>query len=96
MLKQFKREPGSKLTKREKEDLLTVASQRDEDIDLSDIPEIPSGAVLKKFYKPRKTPVTVRLDADVLAWLKSSGTGYQTRINEILRRAMTERIASVR
>lgn len=96
MLKQFKREPGSKLTKREKEDLLAVASQRDEDIDLSDIPEIPPDAILEKFYKPRKMPVTVRLDADVLAWLKSSGTGYQTRINTILRRAMTERIASAR
>ena len=31
---------------------------------------------------------TVRVDADVLAWLKSQGKGYQTRINTILREAM--------
>ncbi|WP_424927034.1 BrnA antitoxin family protein [Amaricoccus tamworthensis] len=39
-------------------------------------------------YRPVKKQVTVRLDADVLAWLKSQGKGYQTRMNEILRREM--------
>ena len=33
-------------------------------------------------------PVTIRIDADVLAWLKSKGKGYQTRINRLLRAAM--------
>ena len=81
----------SKLSKQQREDLRAVASQRDEDIDLSDIPEIreiPSDAVIGKFYRPKKTSVTIRLDADVVAWLKGSGAGYQTRINAYLRRLM--------
>src|SRR3546814_1770868 len=41
-----------------------------------------------RFYKPIKQQVTARLDADVLAWLKSQGTGYQARMNAILRREM--------
>ena len=41
-----------------------------------------------RFYKPTKTATTVRVDADVLAWLKGQGKGYQTRMNAILRRAM--------
>ena len=60
------------------------------DINLSDLPELAdwSGAVAGKFYRPLKKPVTVRLDADVLAWLKKQGKGYQTRINALLRAAM--------
>ena len=42
-----------------------------------------------KFYRPIKQLVTIRLDADVLAWLKNEGNGYQTRINGILREAMS-------
>jgi len=62
----------------------------DEDIDTSDIPEITdwSKAVVGKFYRPIKNSITIRLDADVLAWLRQSGPGYQTRINALLRRAM--------
>lgn len=41
-----------------------------------------------EFYKPIKKPVTLRLDADVLAWFKKQGRGYQTRINRALRRVM--------
>ena len=71
-------------------DLAALRDQRDEDIDLSDIPELTdaSRAVIGKFYRPIKMPVTVRLDADVLGWLKSKGVGYQTRINALLRQAM--------
>lgn len=63
---------------------------RDEEIDTSDIPEVVdwSKGVVGKFYRPIKEPVTIRLDADVLAWLKSQGRGYQTRINRLLRAAM--------
>ena len=63
---------------------------KDEDIDLSDIPEITdwSKAVVGKFYRPIKKSLTIRVDADVLAWLKSQGKGYQTRINRLLREAM--------
>ena len=48
-------------------------------------------AVVGKFYRPVKKAISVRIDADVLAWLKKSGPGYQGRINNILRREMTGR-----
>lgn len=62
----------------------------DEKIDLTDAPEVREwrGAVVGKFYRPIKSPVTIRADADVLAWLKRQGRGYQTRINKLLRKAM--------
>ena len=41
-------------------------------------------------YKPVKRPVTLRLDADILAWFQRGGRGYQTRINQALRKMMTE------
>ena len=40
------------------------------------------------FYRPLKKPVTLRLDADVIAWFKKDGRRYQTRINSALRRVM--------
>jgi uncharacterized protein (DUF4415 family) len=43
---------------------------------------------MMEFYKPIKKPVTLRLDADVLAWFKRDGRRYQTRINGALRRVM--------
>ena len=78
---------GAKTPDPELEALLRL---RDEDIDTSDIPEITdwSKAVVGKFYRPIKSSVTIRLDADVLAWIKRSGPGYQTRINALLRQAM--------
>jgi len=39
-------------------------------------------------YRPLKRPVTLRLDADVLAWFKKDGRRYQTRINTALRKVM--------
>jgi uncharacterized protein (DUF4415 family) len=45
---------------------------------------------VEAWYKPLKKPVTLRLDADVLAWFKKSGRGYQTRINRALRKLMKE------
>jgi uncharacterized protein (DUF4415 family) len=47
-------------------------------------PDVPSEAL----FRPIKKSITVRLDADVLAWLKSKGPGYQSRINAILRAVM--------
>jgi uncharacterized protein (DUF4415 family) len=47
-------------------------------------------AEIGRLYKPIKRPVTLRLDADVLAWFKKRGRGYQTRINRALRRVMIE------
>jgi uncharacterized protein (DUF4415 family) len=45
-----------------------------------------------EWYRPIKKPVTLRLDADVLAWFKKSGRGYQTRINRALRELMKDEI----
>jgi uncharacterized protein (DUF4415 family) len=45
---------------------------------------------LEGLYKPIKKPVTLRLDADVLAWFQRQGRGYQTRINRALRKVMME------
>lgn len=71
-------------------ELAALAIMPDDQIDFSDIPETTdwSSAVVGKFYRPIKAPVTLRLDADVLAWLRSQGPGYQTRINSILRSEM--------
>lgn len=44
-------------------------------------------------YKPVKQAVSMRLDADVVAWLKESGPGYQTRANRILREKMMKELA---
>ena len=58
---------------------------KDREIDTTDIPPALdwSKAVVGKFYRPVKKPLTIRLDADVLAWLKGQGKGYQTRINAL-------------
>ncbi len=67
---------------------------RDEDIDLSDAPEVTpemfARAVVRKGLKPveNKKQVTLRVDADVLAWFRAQGRGYQTRINALLRAYM--------
>ena len=79
-----------KTSKQIEAQLERLMRKKDEDIDLSDIPEITdwSKAVVGKFYRPMKKSVTIRVDADVLAWLKSQGRGYQTRVNSLLRDAM--------
>ena len=79
-----------KLSKEQKRDIAAIAAFKDEDIDLSDMPEVVdwSRAEIGRFYRPPKKAVTMRLDADVLEWLKGSGKGYQTRANLLLRHAM--------
>jgi uncharacterized protein (DUF4415 family) len=57
-------------------------------------PDMWDNAIIGKYYRPKKTPVTVRMDNDVLAWLKSKGEGHLTRINEILRKQMLEDLKS--
>jgi uncharacterized protein (DUF4415 family) len=47
---------------------------------------------LEGLYRPLKKPVTLRLDADVLAWFKKDGRRYQTRINSALRKVMEREI----
>ena len=64
---------------------------KDEDIDLSDLPEIPpekfARAIVRKGLQPvaRKAQITLRLDADVLEWFREKGAGYQSRMNAVLR-----------
>jgi uncharacterized protein (DUF4415 family) len=84
------------LTKRQKDEVKVLSKMPDNQIDYSDIPSLPEdlwkSAVVSPFYKPIKKSTTVRVDSDVLAWLKSQGKGYQTRINAILRAAMVREI----
>ena len=79
-----------KLTREQKRDIRAIAAKRDEDIDFSDASPLLdwSGAEIGKFYRPKKKPVTMRLDSDVIAWLKADGRGYQTKANWLLRDAM--------
>jgi uncharacterized protein (DUF4415 family) len=79
-----------KLTKEQKRDIRAIAAKRDREIDFSDAPPVLdwSGAEIGKFYRPAKKPVTMRLDSDVIAWLKAEGRGYQTKANWLLRHAM--------
>ena len=73
-----------------KSDLARIDRLREADIDYSDIPPLDK-TFLKKAtapWPPVKRQLTIRLDADVLDWLKGHGRGYQTRINRILRVVM--------
>jgi uncharacterized protein (DUF4415 family) len=60
------------------------ASADEQNLPLDLVPE------WSRYYRPLKKPVTLRLDADVLAWFKKQGRGYQTRINRALRKVMAE------
>lgn len=73
-------------------ELDALAALPDETIDTSDISPLTeafwTNAVRNPFYRPVKQQLTVRVDADVLVWLRSAGRGYQTKLNDILRQAM--------
>ena len=72
-------------------DFARLDAMSDEDIDFSDLPEVSpemfAKALVRKGLKPvaHKAQLTLRLDAEVLAWFKAQGKGYQTRINSILK-----------
>ena len=83
------------LTEAQEAELAALEAMPDSEIDYSDIPRTDekfwANAVLfrdRHLYRPVKKSTTVRVDADVLEWLKAKGRGYQTRINAILREAM--------
>jgi uncharacterized protein (DUF4415 family) len=88
------------LTEERKAELKALAEMPDSEIDYSDIPPLDDGfwerAAPNPLYKPVKTHASVRIDADVLAWLKSQGKGYQTRLNAILREAMLSEMGKPR
>lgn len=86
----MKKKVSKKLTQRQEAEIAALATLADEEIDTSDIPEILdwSGAKRGLLYRPVKQQITLRLDADVVAWFKASapgGRGYQTQINRVLR-----------
>ena len=82
------------LTEAQKANLAALAARPESEIDLSDIPEMTDEQFEKavkfrgRFYRPVKQQLTTRLDADVVAWLKSQGKGYQSRMNAILGKEM--------
>ncbi len=81
------------LTRKQQAELAALPDDR---IDTSDIPEIRdwSGARCGVFFQPVKQQLTLRIDADIVAWFKrqaSSGQGYQTRINHALREYVEQR-----
>ena len=71
-------------------DLARIDRLHDREIDYTDIPPLDKSFLKKATaaWPPTKKQLSIRLDADVLAWLKAHGKGYQTRINRILRVVM--------
>ena len=86
------------ISKQSQTDWNRLDTMTDQDIDYSDIPEIPpemfAQAVVRHGLKPesRKEQLTLRVDGDVLTWFKAQGRGYQTRINALLRAYMEAHI----
>ncbi len=93
----YKLNPAEPLTARQKREIQALAALPEDKIDVSDIAKLPPGAwknaMQGKWYRPVKQPVSIRLDADVLAWLKAKGTGYQTKVNIFLREKMLKEIS---
>ncbi len=80
----------SKLPSNMQAEILALADKPDSEINTADIPEILDWSDAKRglFYRPVKQQITLRLDADVVAWFKErtkDGRGYQTDINRALR-----------
>jgi uncharacterized protein (DUF4415 family) len=93
----YELKPNKPLTTRQEREIKALAALPEDKIDTSDIPELPPGAwknaVRGKWYRPVKQAVSLRLDSDVLAWLKAKGNGYQTKVNGMLRERMLEEIS---
>ena len=87
-----KKRPARALTAKQRRELAALVALPDSAIDTSDIPELPPAAwkdaVRGRFYRPVKQAISMRLDTDVIAWLRKPGKGYQTRANQILRERM--------
>jgi uncharacterized protein (DUF4415 family) len=85
------------LTAKQRAEIAALAAQTDQQIDKSAIASLGKdfwkNAASNPFYKATKQSTTVRLDSDVLQWLKSGGSGYQTRLNAILRDEMLRNVA---
>lgn len=93
----MKKGPSRPSTHEQSAELDALAQLADDAIDTSDAPELPDWSNAKRglFYRPVKQQLTLRLDADVVAWFKkhaTSGEGYQTRINRALREYVRRQI----
>ena len=79
-----------------RKELAALSAKPESEIDFSDLPATSEkdwqAAVRGRFYRPIKQQLTVRIDADVLEWLKNQGKGYQSRLNDILRSAMLDQM----
>jgi uncharacterized protein (DUF4415 family) len=68
-------------------DLARVQAMKDEEIDLSDSPELDADFFKDAVLWPaQKKQITLRLDPEILDFFKAKGKGYQTAINNVLRR----------
>jgi uncharacterized protein (DUF4415 family) len=90
-----------KSTVKRKRELAELARRPDSEIDFSDIPELTEkfwqNAVPNPFYKPIKKQITLRIDADILAWLRQKRQdGYQSRLNALLRQVMLQDLKTKR
>jgi uncharacterized protein (DUF4415 family) len=90
---------GNEISDARRERLAQLAARPEEAIDTSDIPEAPAetwdAAEIGRFYRPKKEVVTIRLDADILAYFRreAHGTrGYQTAINAALREHVARKL----
>ena len=86
----MKKGNSERLSERQRAELEALAALPEERIDTQDMPEVHdwTGASRGLFYRPIKQQITLRIDADVLAWFKAraaKGKGYQTDINSALR-----------
>jgi uncharacterized protein (DUF4415 family) len=82
------------MSERERRELKRLARMPDSQINFSDAPEkqlSPSQVLVGRFYRPIKQLVSLRVDADVLAWFRGRGKRYQTYMNQVLRREMQTR-----
>jgi len=88
--------PGDPLTPEQRKNIDELLANPNREVDTSDIPELTEefwkNAVRGRFYRPVKEAVSLRLDADVLAWLKKVGAGYQTRANRVLRERLSQEL----
>jgi len=79
------------ISRKSQTDWERIDNLKDDEIDFSDNPEITpemfAKSIVRKGLGPvaRKSQVTLRIDDDVLTWFKKQGTGYQTRINLLLK-----------
>lgn len=77
------------MQKQSKTNVKRLKEMIDKDINVEDIPELDDDFFNNALLQlPTKQSVTIRMDSDVLVWFKSQGKGYQTRINQLLRRYM--------